>query len=106
MIKNSKQKIAWRGKDGKYRVIEYPYDKGRMTVHSKAPADATIVKDARSAFDAAKLFYGKAPSVKLVSQMKKDRLQEAEKMGVTGQASIPISKEPAFISRKPPRISR
>lgn len=97
--------IAWKGRDGKYRVIDYPYDKSRMTVNTKPPEGAKMVQDARSAFDVAKSFYGKTPSNKLVSQMQADRIQEAKQMGFTGNMPAAISDGPVSISRKPPRIS-
>lgn len=110
MNSNSKKQgspaIAWRGHDGRFRVISYPYDKTRMSVQSKAPAGATVVKDAKAAFDVAAGLHGKAPSKHLVAQMKADRIQEAKSMGVSMGSTPAVSAEPISISRKVPRISQ
>jgi hypothetical protein len=97
-------KIAWKGKDGKFRVIESLDGPGRLTVHSTAPEGATIVEDARAAFQVAERFYKKAVPHALKRQMEKDHTAEMSKVGYTTDLAPSMSYDPVPMSKKPPHM--
>lgn len=105
IVKRTGRAIAWKGRDGKYRVLEYPYDKSKMTIHSKQPQGATVVDGAASAFKFAERLYGRVPSKVAMIQARADNINEMRKMGVTTDMAPVISEKPIQMSAKPPRIS-